>query len=90
MFIKDPFKFVALVLLAITIACSSEENLLEPKPPSTDKPDVENKHQYPTPVTEAALAFPGAYGGGMYATGGRGGKVIKVTNLEDNSLQGSV
>lgn len=39
----------------------------------------------PTDLPQSKIpAFPGAEGGGMYTFGGRGGKVIVVTSLEDS------
>lgn len=50
----------------------------------SSQPDPEPKVEGPTPVEEEAFAFPGAEGFGNKTTGGRGGQVIKVTNLNDS------
>lgn len=65
-------------LLCATLACKKASNQDDTKPgspPTTSGPN---------PIQESALAFPGAEGYGKMATGGRGGKVIKVTNLNDD------
>jgi len=43
-----------------------------------------------TAQDDAVPAFPGAEGFGKYTTGGRGGRVIYVTTLEDNPFEGSL
>ena len=58
---------------------------VDPDPPIPPSPSV-TYADFAVPSCEedgVARAFPGAEGGGMYVTGGRGGKVIHVTNLND-------
>lgn len=71
------------------ITASTLEAGEEPAPgPGPDPVPNEFYAQFKIPAHEDehghTLAFPGAEGGGMYTTGGRGGKVIHVTTLADS------
>lgn len=70
-----------LALLAILAGCSSSTRSTPPPPFST----VISPKACGT-KTESIPAFPGAEGFGCRASGGRGGKVIEVTNLNDSGL----
>lgn len=67
------------------IARTLESGATEPEPEPAPN---EHYAEFMIPAAEDihghALAFPGAEGGGMYTTGGRGGKVIHVTTLADS------
>src|SRR5690606_6754956 len=73
----NQLKILSLILLIgmLNLGCKKSSKSEEPAvtPPITNPP-----------VNETALAFPGAEGFGRNVTGGRGGKVLKVTNLNDS------
>ena len=63
-----------------------------PDPGPDPQPSV-SYEEFAIPAVEEdgiARAFPGAEGGGMYATGGRGGTVYHVTSLEDSNTEGTL
>ncbi len=59
-----------------------------PGPEPGPEPESLKYEDFKIPATEdqhkEVLAFPGAEGGGMYTSGGRGGKVYHVTSLADS------
>ena len=83
----------AWVSVEATTAGESDPGTVDPGTNPVDEDLTANYAKFLVPEAEEdgeARAFPGAEGGGMWATGGRGGKVLHVTTLEDGNTEGTL
>ncbi|WP_026905038.1 pectate lyase family protein [Pedobacter glucosidilyticus] len=75
---------LAISLAVVFLFASCKKNNVSTKEDVVINPPPVGNDNVPVKVTETAFAFPGAEGAGKNTTGGRGGRVIKVTNLNDS------
>ena len=76
----------------LVIRCGEAQKSVTVRQEASEAPDVTVDFKWPNDEAADGItrAFPGAEGGGMYVTGGRGGKVYHVTSLEDDNTPGTL
>lgn len=73
------------------IEVTTLESEVDPTPGPDPVIDIYEQMLIPACEEDGVVrAFPGAEGGGMYTSGGRGGKILHVTTLEDTNSEGSL
>lgn len=85
-------KILLFVLIAavIFIGCEKDDPIPGPGDPIAEEPGNGDDDDDDDIVPDEIPAFPGAQGGGMFATGGRGGDVYIVNTLEDGPTEGTL
>lgn len=91
------FKILLFAFFSLTISCSKDSDLFAESIDQSIEDEILNEgkdNDFSNPVVDndaatTLKAFPTAEGAGAFSQGGRGGKVLHVTTLEDGNQEGT-